>query len=120
MNPHKVAYGLGWFSIALGLYEVLKAEQLGQALGQKDKTGLLRFYGIRELTAGAGILSGQTKLAPWLWARVGGDGFDLATLGVGLSPDNPKRGNVVIAFAMVVGITVLDIWCALKLTQQKS
>jgi hypothetical protein len=120
MNPHKVAYGLGWFSIALGLYEVLEAEQLGRALGLEDKKGLIRFYGVRELTAGVGILSGQTKLAPWLWARVGGDGFDLATLGAGLSPNNPKRQNAIIAFAMVVGITLLDIWCALKLTEQKS
>jgi len=119
MNPHKVAYGLGWFSIALGLYEVLEAEKLGQALGLKDKNGLLRFYGARELTAGAGILSGQTKLAPWLWARVAGDALDLVTLGTGLTPDNPKRQNATIAFAMVVGITLLDIWCAQSLSQRE-
>lgn len=120
MNPHKVASGLGWFSIALGLYEVLEAQQLGQALGLKDKSGLVRFYGVRELAAGAGIFAQKPNLGFWLWARVAGDALDLATLGTGLTPDNPKRQNATIAFAMVVGITLLDIWCALKLTEQQS
>lgn len=118
MNPDKVAYGLGWFSIALGLYEVLGAEQLGQTLGLKDKTGLLRFYGVRELTAGAGIFAQKPGLGFWLWARVAGDALDLATLGMGLNPDNPKRQNAAIAFAMVVGITLIDIWCAQSLSQR--
>ena len=119
MNPHKVAYGLGWFSIALGLYEVLESEQLGEALGLKDKISLLRFYGGRELTAGAGIFAQKPGLGVWLWARVAGDALDIATLGTGLTPENPKRQNAAIAFAMVVGITLLDIWCAQSLSQRE-
>ena len=120
MNDEKVAQGLGWFSIGLGLYELLAPEQLSESLGLKDKSGLVRFYGVRELAAGAGIFAQKPGLKFWLWARVAGDALDLATLGTGLTPDNPKRQNATIAFAMVVGVTLLDIWYALKLTERES
>ncbi|MBV9865595.1 MAG: hypothetical protein JO316_09615 [Abitibacteriaceae bacterium] len=118
MNDEKVAQGLGWFSIGLGLYELVEPDRLSESLGLKDKAGLVRFYGARELTAGAGIFAQEPDRAFWLWARVAGDALDLATLSTGLTPDNPKRENATTAFAMVVGITLLDIWCAQSLSQR--
>jgi hypothetical protein len=44
-----------------------------------------------------------------LQSRVAGDALDIATLLAGLRADNPKRDNVMIALAMVVGVTLLDI-----------
>ena len=52
-----LARGLGWFSVALGLTELLGAESLGRWLGMEEHTGLLRAYGVRELATGVGILS---------------------------------------------------------------
>lgn len=118
MNDEKVAQGLGWFSIGLGLYELVAAESLSESLGLKDKSGIVRFYGVRELAAGTGILAREPGLGNWLWARVAGDALDLATLGTGLTSDNPRRQNTAIAFAMVVGVTLLDIWCAQSLSQR--
>lgn len=116
MSPEKVATGLGWFSVGLGLCELVAPEKLGHELGLDDKTGLIRAYGLRENGAGAGIFASKPSRAFWLWSRVGGDALDLATLATGLTPKNTKRQNAAIAFAMVVGITLLDIWCATKLT----
>lgn len=93
MQAEKLADFLGWFSLGLGLYEAVAPEHLGDTLGMANHTGLLRAYGIRELTAGGGILS-QPKPLGWVWARVGGDALDLATLATGLGEDNPKRGSV--------------------------
>lgn len=116
MDAKRVATGLALFSFGLGLYEALAAENLDPALGMKGKSGLLRFYGLREIGAGVGILLSQPRPAAWVWARVAGDALDLATLGTALRADNPKRGNVWIAIGAVAGVTAVDIWDALKLS----
>lgn len=117
-NDEKIARGLGWFSLALGLAEVIVPQPLHRWFTNKNCSELVRIYGARELTAGIGILSGRTKLAPWLWARVAGDALDLATLGTALSPKNPRRKKAFLAFAVVAGITALDVWCALQLSRR--
>lgn len=116
MDAEKVALGLGWFSLGLGLYEVVAAEKLDAALGMEGKAGLLRAYGLREIGAGVGIFLTRPKPTGWLWARVAGDALDLATLNWVLKVTNPKQDNVAIALAAVAGVTALDIWCALRLS----
>jgi hypothetical protein len=72
MNEMKVARGLGWFSIGLGLTEVIAGRSLGRALGMENKTWLLRAFGVREIAAGVAILSLDRPKAG-VWARVAGD-----------------------------------------------
>jgi hypothetical protein len=106
-----VARGLGWFSIGLGLVELLSPDTLTKSLGMEGKESLLRAYGARELAAGIGILSSRQP-APWVWGRVAGDIQDLATLATGMRQDNPRKTNVALALAAVAGITALDAVCA--------
>jgi hypothetical protein len=110
-----LARGLGWFSIGLGLAEMLAARMLTKQMGMQGKESLLRFYGAREMVAGVGILMSDNP-APWIWARVGGDALDLATLATGLDEHNPRKGNVAIALAAVAGVTALDCISARALT----
>ena len=72
MNEMKVARGLGWFSIGLGLTEVFAGRQLGRVLGMEDKNGLLRTFGVREVATGIAILATEQPRAG-VWARVAGD-----------------------------------------------
>ena len=116
MNGQKLAMGLGWFSLGLGLYEMLAPGHLSRTLGLEGREGLLRFYGVREIGSGLGIFLTQPNPVPWVWARVGGDALDLGTLGMALKPDNPKRGNAALALASVVGVTVLDVLCGQQLS----
>ena len=116
MNAQKVTMGLGWFSLGLGLYEVLAPDHLARTLGLEGREGLLRFYGLREIAAGLGIFLTQPNPVPWVWARVGGDGLDLATLGLALRPDNAKRSNAAAALASVMGVTALDVLCGQRLS----
>ena len=109
---------LGWFSIGLGLAEVLVPERIAGALGMEDWEDLIRAYGIREIASGMGILA-QGHPTPWVWARVVGDALDLATLGARLTPGNPKRGNVAAAIAAVAGVTVLDVICGRQLAKHE-
>jgi hypothetical protein len=110
-----LARGLGWFSIGLGLAEVLAPRTLTEQLGMEGKEPLLRFYGAREIAEGIGILMTGNP-APWVWGRVAGDAIDLATLATGLDAHNPKKGNVAIALAAVAGVTALDGVCAQALS----
>jgi len=114
MNEMQVARGLGWFSIGLGVAEVVAGRQIGRALGMEEKSWLLRAFGVREIAAGVAILSMDQPKAG-VWARVAGDALDLAALGAGFAEDNPKKGNLAAAFVAVAGITALDYWCARRL-----
>jgi hypothetical protein len=112
-----LARGLGVFSIALGLVEVVAARSLTRALGMQGNETLVRLYGLREIAKGVGILASNDPM-PWMWGRVAGDALDLATLATGLEGDNPKRDNVMLALASVAGVTALDIYCAQRLSRE--
>ncbi|MDB4942058.1 MAG: cyclase dehydrase [Labilithrix sp.] len=113
MNTRRVANGLGWFSLALGVTELVAAEPLARALGMKSP-GLLRAYGVREIVAGIGVLNGEKK-GPWIWARIAGDALDVVTLASALGASNPKRGNVALAMAVVSPVVILDVLCGEQL-----
>ena len=106
----RMAKAIGWFSIGLGLTELFAAERLTRALGMEGKEALVRAYGVREI--GHGIVSLSTEKHLGLWSRVAGDGLDIVTLIPEMNHDNPKRTNVGIALAAVLGVTLLDIIAA--------
>jgi hypothetical protein len=106
-GPDKLARALGWFSIGLGVAELVAPGRIARSLGLDDKEGLIRAYGARELASAVPTLSVDKQVG--LAARIAGDALDLGTLALALRPSNPKRGNAAIATALVVGITLLDI-----------
>jgi hypothetical protein len=115
----RVARGLGWFSIALGLAELVAPGKLARSLGLEGNERLLQAYGSREI--GAGIWALSDTPAPAIWGRVAGDLVDLATLAAGLrGGDDEQRRNAWIALAAVAGITAVDILTAASLTAEQS
>ena len=106
----KLGRALGWFSFGLGLAELIAPRKITRALGMEGKETLVRAYGAREI--GAGILCLSIDKQVGLWNRVAGDGIDVATLLTGLKSGNPKRDNVMLALAVVLGVTAMDIVAA--------
>nr|WP_297459145.1 hypothetical protein [uncultured Halomonas sp.] len=106
----RLARGLGWFSLGLGLFELFAPRKLTGALGMHGKETLVRAYGAREIVAGIGALSDNPT--PAIWSRVGGDAMDLATLTPALSNDNPKKRNACIAVGILLGAAAIDLYCA--------
>lgn len=102
----RLARLLGWFSIGLGMLELVAPGRIARALGMDGSEQTMRAYGAREI--GSGILSLSLDKEAGLWSRVVGDGLDIATLLPALHPDNPKRGNVGLAIAAVAGVMALD------------
>ena len=111
----RLARGLGWFSIALGLSEIFAPKTLSRVLGMESPKQV-RSFGFRELGTGAGILWSQ-RMAPWLWGRLAGDVQDLRALSSAYrSPYRSVRRNVATALIAVAGVTLLDALAAHRLT----
>jgi hypothetical protein len=117
-DGESLATGIGWFSIGLGLAEIIAPEKIAGELGMEEQKNLFRLYGFREVAKGLGILSNEKPVA-WVWGRIAGDVLDLATLAAGLRKDNPKRDNVLKAISAVVGVTVVDVIAAKQLTRSR-
>lgn len=106
----RVASGLGWFSIGLGIAQVASPSMINRMIGVKDddrNRTLMQVVGLREIIAGMGILSSERPVR-WLWGRVGGDVMDLALLTAALRSDDNEKDKVVRATLAVGGIAAFD------------
>jgi len=103
---------MGWFSIGLGVAEVLGARPLARWLGVKGHEGKIRGFGFRELKAGVGILRGGDPTPRQMMSRVLGDAMDLAALGAAFRSKDGKPGPLAFATFAVVGATVVDVLAA--------
>ena len=66
-NAEQLALGLGWFSVGLGLAELLAPRAIAQAIGMPNASpSVLRAFGAREIGAGLAILN-EPDRAAWLW-----------------------------------------------------
>jgi hypothetical protein len=113
----KFAKGLGLFSIALGLAEVLAPAQLAGLIGLNDKyRPYLPLLGAREIAHGVGIMRSD-KPTTAVWTRVGGDAIDLAFLGAAFTDSGTNKRRLGMAAAAVAGVAVMDVLCAQKLSK---
>ena len=109
-----LAQGLGWFSIGLGLAEVVAPRRVADLIGveSSDRNAtLLRAMGVREIASGIGIFSQRNDPA-FLWGRVLGDALDLALLGAAMTSRRNDRNRLIGALAAVAGATALDVLVA--------
>ena len=115
-SAKRLAKGLGWFSVGLGLAELLAPRAVANISGvSKTRTGLIRLYGLREIASGIAIFS-QAKPTAGVWSRVAGDAVDLASLGAAYTSPNAKTGRLTFATANVLAVTALDVICAMQLS----
>ena len=123
VNSDQLARGLGWFSIGLGLAQLVAPRQVAQLIGVEDNSeseNLLRAIGLRELVSGLGILTEPVgRRSDWVKARVGGDVMDLALLGRALTAGDNDAPKVTAALAAVAGVTAVDLFVSQQLSSQE-
>jgi hypothetical protein len=118
MNARRIARGLGWFSIGLGLVEMIAPGRVTNRLGLHGDQGRVQALGLRELLSGAAILMTRGRAPQWMWARVAGDLMDMGLL-QSVKPVGPsRRTNLNVAKAAVLGAAALDLITAQKLSRQ--
>lgn len=118
----KIATGLGWFSIGLGVAELIAPDRVARLVGVKPTSTsrtLLRVAGARELAAGLGILSNDRPTG-WVWSRVAGDVLDLSMIGAAMNDNDTDRSRLNAATAAVIGVTALDIVAGNGLSSQRN
>ncbi len=128
MTGKRLARALGWFSVGLGIAEVAAPRRLGKLIGAPGHEWLIRAMGLPKIAAGIGLLTARDDLDPlskWMWARVGGDAFDLALLGGALNANvglfgGKRRKRTLAAIGAVAPVVAADIVCARRLTRQAS
>lgn len=116
----KLATGLGWFSIGLGVLELVATRRVARFTRLDGRERLLETYGLREIASGIAILmlpDARTKTLA-MWSRVAGDALDLATLGGAAMRSRRRGGHPLAAIAAVAGVTALDLACARTLGQE--
>jgi uncharacterized membrane protein len=117
VDTEKLARGLGWFSIGLGLAELLAPRGVAKISGvSKKNTGLIRLFGLREIASGIGIFAQGRRPTEAVWSRVVGDALDLACLGAAFASPKNNKGRVAFATANVLAVTALDVLCAQQLS----
>lgn len=114
----KLAKGLGYFSIGLGLMELLMPARIGETIGVSNRyRAFLPVLGLREIAHGAAILSGQKPTAG-VWSRVGGDAVDLAYLALGFAGKENNKNRLLGTTIAILGVTALDVMCAQALSSE--
>lgn len=113
-----LAKNLGYFSIALGLAELLAPRVVCRVAGINGLESLIQAYGAREIATGIAILTSHDP-EPWIWGRVAGDVADMATVATGLGQDNDKRENSMLALTALAAVALVDVVCASGLTAEK-
>ena len=115
-NAKRLARGLGWFSLGLGVTELLAPKFIARISGVPERrSGLIRMYGLREIASGIAIFA-QKNPAGALWSRVAGDALDLTSLGFASASPDANRGRITFATANVLAVTALDVIAAKQLS----
>lgn len=112
---HRRANALGWFSVGLGLAEILAPSWIARGIGARNRPTtrvLIRSFGVRKLATGVGILM-RPHPTEWLWGRVAGDALDIALLARTFAVSR-KRGRTALALAAATGVTLADTRTALE------
>ena len=114
----EVAKSLGYFSIGLGLAEIVAPGAICRAVGIKGQEGIVRAYGAREIATEASILASHDA-TPWIWGRVAVDALDIATVAATRSNGRDGEDRRWWTIGALIAVTALDAYTAKCLTAEK-
>lgn len=118
-SGERLARFLGYFSLALGLAELLAPRQMSELIGIDADEGnrkLLRAFGAREVLNGIAVLASDDPTKA-MWGRVSGDALDLACLGTAMANSHNDRRRTAFATANVLAVAAADVVSAVRLTR---
>jgi hypothetical protein len=105
-----IGRAIGAASLTFGITDIVMGGAFGRGIGAGEKAGglLFRSVGAREIATGVAGLVWPKGSGP-IWTRFAADLVDLASLGVIIARPNPRRRMAITAFAIVAGMTLLDL-----------
>jgi hypothetical protein len=132
----RLANFLGFFSLGLGVPQVVMPGRVARMIGVRDDRDArmwMRVVGVREHAAAVGILT-RRRPAGWLAARVAGDAMDLTLLTIarvrddragrswrlGRAREEQDRHRIDMAIGAVGGVLALDALAAVAQARRRS
>jgi uncharacterized membrane protein len=115
-GAERLGRALGFFSVGLGLSQILAPRSVARAIGLEDNDRnqrLMTAFGVREVATGLGLLR-RPGSAAMAWGRVAGDAMDLAVLGRALASNRNDHNRVAAAGAAVLGVMVVDVVAGMR------
>src|SRR5262245_26565373 len=107
----RLAKGLGWFSVGVGVAELVAPRAVAKLIGVSGDTAThltLRALGTHKIASGVAILSRPGRARP-VWSRLIGDAIDIALLGVALRTCTRARSRVIGTLAGIAALTAVDV-----------
>ncbi len=114
MDEHRLARGVGWVSIGVGLALLASPSRAVRGLGMGERPNLGRLMGARDLVLGAGLLRGGNTTT-WLRARGAADALDAAVILAGMASGAFPRNRAPVGLAMATGFSVLSFVLARRM-----
>ena len=114
MTEQRLARGIGWVSLAIGLSLVVAPTPGTRAFGMGDQPTLGRIMGARDLVVGAGLLRGNDTRA-WLVARGLNDAVDAAILLGGAASGAFPRHRAPVGLTVATAFSVVSLLLARRL-----
>ena len=114
MDEHKLARGIGWLSIVVGLQLVAAPRSGTRNFGMGERPALGRIMGARDLVVGAGLLRGEDTRS-WLIARGINDAVDAAVILGGAAAGVFPRDRAPLGLAVATSLSVVSLLLARRL-----
>ncbi len=112
-----LARALGWFSIGLGVAQIVAPHRVARLVGAEPTTRVMTFtqlMGAREIVHGISILASPNP-RPGVMGRVVGDALDIGALGTLMGSRSGDTKRAAGALMAVAGTTAADVYDGLKL-----
>lgn len=119
VGPIRLADGLGWASVALGVPMLAAPTRFLRWIGVEsdgEAVAVTALVGVRELSA-TFTINGMRHRRVGAWARVGGDTMDLLLLGRSFLTRRQSTPRLLGAMGFVAGIYAADIYAAIQLSR---
>ena len=111
MDKQKLARGIGWLSLAIGLSLVVSPTPGTRAFGMGERPTLGRIMGLRDLVVGAGLLRGEDTRT-WLITRGINDAADAAIILGGAASGAFPRDRAPVGAAVATSLSVASLLLA--------
>ena len=113
-RTQRLAVGVGWVSLCMGVAMTLDPRQSATLLGWADREGLARLVGGVDLTLGAGLLVGRRR-AGWMLARALLNAAISLVYARVVAEGRPRRGGPAAGTGLMAALTVFDYALACRL-----
>jgi uncharacterized membrane protein len=110
-DVQRLDQALAFFSIGLGLLELLAPRRLGRLTGAGDHAALFRLCGLREIASGVALLSPKAARFAAM-SRQAGDAMDLVLLGAAFGSRDARPARLALATTTVLGVAAIDAYAA--------